>query len=177
MRKHIIHSNEIDISFGSYDAAEKAAREALLEDHEADEITDDMIWRWIYDVMEISASDFWYEVELVQDGPWLAIADIGTWQGRFPGGKLFDTLRQAVSAICSGMEYVTIEETDRGSVHATCVHHDGRNHYDVYRLSKRGKAWYENHAQYLDRETVCETLTKPYNRRAPHLRRAFGWVA
>lgn len=177
MRKHIIHSNEIDVSFGSYDAAEKAAREALLEDHEADEITDDMIWRWIYDVMEISASDFWYEVELVQDGPWLVIADIGTWQGRLPGGRLFDTLRQAVSAICSGMEYVTIEETDRGSVHATYVHHDGRNHYDVYHLSERGKAWYESHAQYLNRETIYETLAKPHNRRAPHLRRAFGWVA
>ena len=177
MRKHIIHSNEIDVSFGSYDAAEKAAREARLEDHEADESTDDMIWRWIYDVMEISASDFWYEVELVQDGPWLVIADIGTWQGRLPGGRLFDTLRQAVSAICSGMEYVTIEETDRGSVHATYVHHDGRNHYDVYHLSERGKAWYESHAQYLNRETICETLAKPHNRRAPHLRRAFGWVA
>ena len=74
------------------------------------------------------------------------------------------------------MEYVTIEETDQGSVHATCVHHDGRNHFDVYRLSERGKAWYENHGDYLDWQTICETLAKPHNRRAPHLRKAFGWV-
>lgn len=177
MRTHIIHTNEIDVSFGSYDAAEETAREALLEDHEEDEITEDMIWRWIYDVMEVDGSDFWRAVELVSDGPWLVIADLGTWRGRFPGGRVFDTLRQAVSTICNDMEYVTIEETDRGSVHATCVHHDGRNHFDVYRLSERGKAWYENHGDNLDWQTICETLVKPYNRRAPHLRKAFGWVA
>ena len=177
MRTHIIHTNEIDVSFGSYDAAEEAAREALLEDHEEDEITADMIWRWIYDVMEINGSDFWREVERVSDGPWLVIADIGTWRGRFPGGKVFDTLRQAVSEIVSNMDCVTIEETERGSVHATCVHHDGRNHFDVYRLSDRGRAWYENHGDNLDWQTICETLAKTYNRRAPHLRKAFGWVA
>ena len=177
MKKHIIHTNEIDVSFGSYDAAEEAAREALLEDHEADEITDDMIWRWLYDIMEINGSEFWHDVERVSDGPWLVIADIGTWQGRSPGGRIFDTLQAAISTICSNMEYVTITETDRGSVHVTCIHHDGRNHFDVYRLSERGKTWYENHGDYLDRQTVCETLTKPHNRRAPHLRKAFGWVA
>ena len=78
MRTHIIHTNEIDVSFGSYDAAENAAREALLEDHEEDEITEDMIWRWIYDVMEINGSDFWREVErimgaLSQQSPFLLI--------------------------------------------------------------------------------------------------------
>lgn len=177
MRTYIIHTNEIDISFGSYNAAEEAAREALLEDHDEDEITEDMIWRWIYDVMEINGSDFWHEVERVSDGPWLVIADIGTWRGRFPGGKVFNTLQQAVSEIVSNMDYVTIEETERGSVHATCVHHDGRNHFDVYRLSDRGRAWYENHGDNLDWQTICETLAKSHNRRAPHLRKAFGWVS
>ena len=33
MRTHIIHTNEIDVSFGSYDAAEEAAREALLGEY------------------------------------------------------------------------------------------------------------------------------------------------
>lgn len=177
MRTYIIHTNEIDISFGSYNAAEEAAREALLEDHDEDEITEDMIWRWIYDVIEINGSDFWHEVERVSDGPWLVIADIGTWRGRFPGGKVFDSLCQAMSEIVSNMDYVTIEETERGSVHATCIHHDGRNHFDVYRLSDRGRTWYENHGDNLDWQTICETLVKPYNRRAPHLRKAFGWVA
>lgn len=177
MRTHIIHTNEIDVSFGSYDATEEAAREALLEDHEEDEITEDMIWHWIYDVMEVNGSEFWHEVECVSDGPWLVIADIGTWHGHLPGGKVFDTLRQAVSEIVSKMDYVTIEETNGGSVHATCVHHDGRNHYDLYRLSERGKAWYKNHGDDLDRRTICETLSKPHNRCAPHLRKAFGWVA
>lgn len=177
MKKHVLHTNEIDVSFGSYDAAEQQAREALLEDYDADEITDDLIWRWLYDVMEMNSSEFWDDVQRVKDGPWLVIADIGTWRGRIPGGKIFDTLRQAFSSICDSMEYVTIEETDRGSVHATCLHHDGANHFDIYRLSKRGEEWYENNHRYLDRQIICETLAKPHNRRAPHLREAFGWTA
>lgn len=177
MKTHVIHTNEIDVSFGSYDAAEEAAHKALLEDFEEDKITEEMIWRWLYDVMEHSGLDFWCEVEHVAGGPWLVIADVGTWRGRFPGGRVFDTLAQAVSAICKDMEYVTIEETNGGSVHAACVHHDGRNHYDLYRLSERGKTWYENHGDDLDWRTICETLSKAHNRRAPHLRKAFGWVA
>lgn len=177
MKKHLLHTNEIDVSFGSYENAERTAREALLEDHEAAEITEDMIWRWLYDVMEINSSAFWDEISHVQDGPWLVIADIGTWMGRRDGGNIFPSLQSAFASICDHMEYVTIEENNHGGVHATCVHHDGRDHFDLYRLSKRGEQWYANNGHYLDRQTICETLAKPHNRRAPHLRKALGRVA
>lgn len=177
MKTYLIYTNEIDRAYGSYDEAEHTAREALLEEHEASEITENMIWDWLNDSIQMDSDDFWEQVSLVDDGPWLVVADVGTWRGRFPGGKVFDTLQQAVSAICNNMDYVTVEETDRGSVHASCGHHDGRNHYDLYRLSDRGRAWYERNGDWLDRRTVCETLAQPHNRRAPHLRKAFGWVA
>lgn len=177
MKDYIIHTNEIDAAFGSYDAAEEAAREALLEEHEEEEISDDMIWRWLSDVMEEDCSDFWRLVQRVTEGPWLVIANVGTWMGRRNGGRVFDNLHQALSAICDNMDFTTITEDAHGGVHAVCIHHDGRNHYDLYRLSPRGEAWYKRHSGLLDRRTLCETLAKPHNRRAPHLRRMLGEAA
>ena len=177
MKKHLIYSNEIDRVWGSYDEAERWAREALLDEHAEEEITDDMIWTWLYSELELEAEDFWAGVRANKDGNWLVIANIGTWQGRRDGGKVFPSLSAALSAVCDNMDYVTIEEDARGGVHARCVHHDGANHFDIYRLSARGEAWYRENGSWLDRRTVCETLAKPHNRRAGRIRRALGWVA
>lgn len=177
MKKHLIYTNEIDRAYGSYDEAERCAREALLENYAEDEISDDMIWKWLYGELDLNAEDFWAEVRAYQEGVWLVIADIGTWQGRRDGGKVFTSLSAALSAVCSNMDYITIEEDSRGSVHARCVHHDGTNHFDIYRLSDQGEAWYWKHEDRLDRQTLCETLAKPHNRRAGRVRKALGWVA
>ncbi len=177
MKKHLIYTNEIDRAFGSYDEAEKCAREALLDFHAAEEITDDMIWRWLYDSLDTHAEDFWSEVRAHDEGTWLVIADVGTWQGRRDGGKVFTDLTSALRTVCNNMDYITIEEDAHGSVHATGCHHDGTNHYDIYRLSPRGEAWYQENEPYTDRQTLCETLAKAHNRRAGRLRKALGWVA
>lgn len=177
MKTYLIYTNEIDRAFGSYDEAERFAREALLEDHDEEEITDDMIWHWLYDSLDMDADDFWREVRSHSEGIWLVIADVGTWQGRYDGGKVFSDLSAALRAVCNDMDDITIEEDARGNVHATGRHHDGTDHYEIYRLSPRGEAWYQASEMYTDRRTLCETLAKPHNRRAGRIRKALGWVA
>ena len=176
MNKYLVFTNEIDRYFGSYDEAERVAREALLEGHDDDEITDDMVWKWLHDSLDINAEHFWNEVRSHSEGIWLVIADIGTWQGRFDGGRVFDNLHSALCAVCENLDGITIEEDAHGSIHATGCHHDGTNYYDIYRLSPRGVAWYQANGMYTDRRTLCETLAKPHNRRAGRIRKALEWV-
>lgn len=162
-----------DVYFGGFYNAETAAKEDLLDcGYDDAEITEDLIRRHIYSIIEDESENFWSAIRRAEDPYyWLVIADIGTWQGRRDGGKVFNGLTEALMACVDDVDDYTIAEDHRGNVVIHAYHHDGTNHFQLYRLSERGADWYVNKG---DRngyswQEICERLDHPSYRRNARL--------
>lgn len=68
--------------------------------------------------------------------PIIAIADIGTWNGRFKGYKMIQSgnIRDCLSTECDSAEWCV---DGLGDLRCTAIHHDGVN-YICYRVFKDG---------------------------------------
>ena len=88
--------------------------------------------------------------------PILLIADLGRWNGRFPGygeiasGNIKDCLE-------SKMDYLTWYVDRLGDLRCDAVHHDGTNHY-LYRCYKPGVR--ESQIDLLKEKILAGTVTR-----------------
>lgn len=74
---------------------------------------------------------------------WLARGTFGDWTGGGEGGLVFKSFEKLYEAVCQDCDYVRIWDED-GHFHMSGTHHDGTNHVEVVKLSKKGKdIWYE----------------------------------
>lgn len=106
-----------------------------------------------------NAEDFWDNVKAVEEEGYAVIADLGLWYGRRKAWAVTQTLHDALWKCAEYMDDLKVEETARGKLLVTGYHHDGTNHYEVYRLKK-----------YSENEPVKSNL------RNVHLRKLLGWV-
>lgn len=124
------------------------------------EVNDQTIYEERCNLTTDYAEEFWNNVrKLNDDGGYAVIADLGMWYGRRNAWAVTKTLHQALQKCAEYMEDIKVEETARGKLLVTGYHHDGTNHYEVYKLK-----------QYADRPPVKSNL------RNVHLRKLLGWV-
>jgi hypothetical protein len=183
MKKHLIVTNEIDVLYGSYDAAFDVARDALMEDDEfesREDIPEIRLWNWLGTEVDVEVESFLDSVkgaDKEHSDYWLVIADLGLWFGRRKSAKLFGSLKKAIDACLDKIDYFTINEDQYGNVSIRAIHHDGANNYKLYRLSEAGVNRYENAPSGEEDIKTCQTLWNNKNfHRAANLRKLFGWV-
>lgn len=166
MEKRVIFTNDIIDYFGSYDATEEDAR-AMLKENGIYNPTEDAIYNTIYDFLNDDVSYTIRNIEICDThrGAWLVLADVGTWQGRKEGGRVFTSLPGAIRCMMEGLEDFSLFENEKGHVTGRGHHHDGTNHFELYRLSDAGVKFLNNNANRLSRRELCERLAAPHNRR------------
>lgn len=160
-------------SLGGYDAAMEYACEAF----EKAEISDWGFCAYYDDVGRGDWENFMDDITSAsQKAPvrWLVIADLGLWYGSAKGGKVFGDLSAAVREILKDVDEVTITESGTGKTIVTGIHHDGRNTYELRRISQKGISWLENAGRYASRRTQCEHLAK-YGSTNGRVAEYLGW--
>lgn len=121
-KKHLIWSNEINI---------EDWQDFLMEEHP--DVADEYEQYRLCDELNESYLDD-ERMNLDIPCPIIAIADLGLWNGRFTGVKVFDNLKEifTVNVSCSLIEWYVEGVTLKG----TMAHHDGTNYVRYYKFMK-----------------------------------------
>lgn len=146
-------------------------------DDETAEFSDEEIEEMKYNMIADAADDFCGALEYAnsQHSDWLVLADIGRWNGRYDGGKIFSDLKQAFIDMTDRCDWWTAVEDEDGKVEITTIHHDGRNYFQLLRLTESGRKFVDNNPYMNDRELHKFLLS--YGRTEPaNLRKLFGWI-
>lgn len=147
---------------------EKAMKEDYAECHELSEeemkeIDDYTIYEWCHETLNM----YWDDLRINIGGygeykQYLLIADLGLWNGRFPGGKILKGLFNAIQATVQ--DSIKIYEEGRGVLKIKSSHHDGTNYYTIYELTEKGEQFIENNP-YMDNRELHEKLLNNRNYR------------
>lgn len=86
---------------------------------------------------DIEWEDMKYRLErMLDDGHFLLTGYCGRWNGRYDGGKFIESLQDLLSCI-SHLDGVTFTDKD-GHLMIDGYHHDGYDHYELKKLTKKG---------------------------------------
>ena len=108
-------------------------------------------------------------------GYYVVKADLGLWDGHHAGGRIFNSLREAIRQMAGDMDSVAIYEDDRGNAEIKCGHHDGTNVYQIRRLNKKGAYAYEHSDVFESRRSKVERFFKPVYSNNAHLMKLLQW--
>lgn len=161
MKKHIIWSNDYDV-IESIRKDMEAENEEEVSFYEASYLNCDYL-----DDERINLSG-------IETKQIVAIADIGLWNGRRTGYKLFDSVKDCLYSDCDDVEWYC----DRYDFKATMRHHDGTN-YITYR-EKKDNISTEQWLNFIDkifRGIVTKADITRYSKSlAPKIKNVYGWV-
>ena len=174
MAKH----NVIWKSYGMLDLKEtenyeKYARENL-EANEVEDITEDDIQQEVYENIDMFFEDQLLNLSKKLSNNIIAIADIGTWQGRKQGYKILgNNLNEVVSSTigCDEKEVYC----DAYNVRATGYHHDGRNHV-LFRELREDRNIDNFLNKIYNNETISSSTLNYYTRSLrPYVQQVYGF--
>jgi hypothetical protein len=126
----------------------------LFDNYDTDEDNDQLQIYW-----DEFMSDLEYDDK--NNSECIVIGSVGRWNGRFNiEVSYFDYLEDAIKKCVENCDYCTITEND-GVINILAIHHDGRNEFEIRKLTDIGKdAYYEeegfdqndlNHKEYFDK--------------------------
>lgn len=86
---------------------------------------------------EICWSDLKYSLErMFKNGHYLLTGTCGRWNGNYDGGKFIETVSDLLTCI-QHLDYITFTDRD-GHLLIDGYHHDGRDHYELKKLTNKG---------------------------------------
>lgn len=146
------------------DQMAKDARDYLLDEYgdaegwrTLDDVPEERVWKELSREDEFNWDAFVAEMDRVldkSDTSFLITGTVGRWNGRASGGFVFDTLKE-LSKCWRDCDYIKVEDDD-GHLFITCSHHDGTNHFEIKRLTKRGEKFIEDNWD-MDTEKLHST--------------------
>lgn len=115
-------------------------REYLLEDHEPDEITDEMIWNEIYFQDRCNWEDEHERLKGWICGYHFMIrGHVGRWNGRHAAGHVFKEFDEIFYKAVQDCDYWKIWD-ENGHLYLQCSHHDGTNIFEIKRITEKAVA-------------------------------------
>ena len=111
-----------------------------LTDEEMVEVSDNDIWDFIYDSLEMEWDDLFANLKYSKnaDVPCVITGTLGLWHGRPTIVPVAcDSIESAIRKCANDMDYVIVKQVN-GHVEVTGVHHDGRNHFEIHILNDKG---------------------------------------
>lgn len=161
MKKHTIWSNDYDV-IESIRKDMEAENEKEVSFYEASYLNRDYL-----DDERINLSG-------IKTNQIVAIADLGLWNGRRTGYKLFDSVKDCLYSDCDDVEWYC----DRYDFKATMIHHDGTN-YITYR-EKKDNISTDQWLNFIDkifRGIVTKADITRYSKSlTPKIKNVYGWV-
>ena len=106
----------------------------LTREEYADSITDEQIYNECYESNSLWFDDEKSQLEDISEGPVVAIADLGLWNGRHYGYKELKSLDEVMYTSC---DYQRVYVDSNGDLRKEESHHDGSNSI-LYRYWKDG---------------------------------------
>ena len=140
------------------------------------EKSEDELYALMTEINDGYLDDARVNLDLQQPCEIILIADIGRWNGRFPGyqeiksGNIKDCLH-------TSMDYATFYVDKLGDLRCDAVHHDGTNHY-LYRVFKRGVTESQIDrlkGKILDGTATRKDITRVTNRLGDAIGKVYGW--
>lgn len=149
-------------------------RDDLLEDHP--ESSEDELYALMCETNDQYLDDERTNLDIQMPGAILMIADIGRWNGRFPG---YQEIRSGNIKDClhASTDCATFYVDKLGDLRCDAVHHDGTNHY-LYRTYKRGvsDAQIERlQEKILDGTVTRRDITRITTRLGDAIGKVYGW--
>lgn len=94
---------------------------------------------WIYDTLSMEWDDLMANIRCSNANTACVVnGSLGLWDGRHDIDiKQFPTLEKAINACISGCDYIIITENE-GVINIKGIHHDGTNHFNIYKLNEQG---------------------------------------
>lgn len=138
--------------------------------------SEEELYSLMYEVNDMQLDDERVNLNIQMPSPILMIADIGRWNGRFPGyqeiksGNIRDCLH-------TSMDYATFYVDKLGDLRCDAVHHDGTNYY-LYRVYKRGvtEAQIERlQEKILNGTATRRDITRVTSRLGDAIGKVYGW--
>ena len=171
------------IIFDNYDLKEQYSDEDIKEMalecgwvDEDEEITEQMIWDWRYQINQDDWDDTKYELEkFFKDKVVGFFGTVGTWHGRFAGGRIGEFWETYYKAI-KDCDYIQIEDKN-GHMYLRCSHHDGTNFFEIKEITERGQQYLENWKYGCDDRTTeyCfNQISKRYSRLPRFAKTVYG---
>lgn len=96
-------------------------------DYENENISDEDVWEHIYNDIDWSYDDEFYNLDVKTEGDTIAIASMGLWNGRRTGYKLLNRRNLNEIMSCGNKDYNHLYY-DGFNVYKEAIHHDGTNY-------------------------------------------------
>lgn len=149
----------------NFDEWKEAYRE-MCENNEIEiegEISDDAVWQYRSDCLNDEWDMIKYDLERhFENGYFVIVADLGRWNGTFPGGKVVNGYEGVAETWrCNDYYGIEIYELLKGGqweMHVEGHHHDGTDHFVVKRLTDKGVDYYEKHEYDIDDRILHKRL-------------------
>ena len=149
-------------------------RDKLLEEYP--DKSEDELYALMYEHNDLRLDDERVNLNIQMPETILLIADIGRWNGRFPG---YQEIKSGNIRDClyTNMDYATFYVDKLGDLRCEAIHHDGTNHY-LYRVYKRGVT--ESQIERLQEKILEGTatrrdITQITNRLGDAIGKVYGW--
>ena len=166
-KKVTLYSNEFDSE------RYEEARQFLLEER-GEEPTDDEIFEELCVEDDINWDDFKSEYkEYFNTNNFVAIADLGRWNGRFESGKIFTKGWNSFLNIIKDYDNIEIIDNN-GHLEVVGHHHDGTDYIELRELTRKGDeyamGYHWDKTEYEDAKSVWNN----FHSRLPRLFERMG---
>lgn len=121
------------------------ARAFLLEEHAAEDITDQMVW----DEVAFQDSLNWEDEHarlrefFTGHGYFLLMGSVGRWDGQHEAGYVFDNFDDMFYKAVKDCDYWKLWD-ENGHFYFKCTHHDGTNFFEIKRINYKAVYFIEN---------------------------------
>ncbi len=137
-RINVTYFNDFKVYFDEY--KEMYQESCEYSDEEMEEITDDAIWQYIYDSLEIDWDNLESNVTYSkQNDNYCVITGCpSSWVGRRGiEPTTCNTVWDAIHKCANDMDYVIVKQVN-GHLEVTGIHHDVRYTFEIHLLNDRG---------------------------------------
>ena len=157
-------------------------RNCLFEEYKEDEawcspgdVPEDQIWEAYNSQSEIYWDDEKSRLEQFFDGTdvYLLKETIGRWDRDYEGGFIFTFFREMTKA-WESCDCFKLSDRN-GHFYIECTHHDGRNFFEVKKITAAGQKYLDNH-RFDDRRKLHTNLfeSSRYSRLPHYAKHVFG---
>ena len=140
------------------------------------ELTEEERVQRMYEINNAYLDDERLNLNIQLGHPILLIADLGRWNGRFPGYKEITSGRIS-DCLYSEMDYLTWFVDKNGDMRCEAIHHDGTNFY-LYRTYKDGatEAQIDRLKEKIYNGTATRAdITRVTRRLGDEIGKVYGW--
>lgn len=147
----------------------------LTREEYAEHISEERIHNMCYENEKIWFEDEQYELKMCSEGPVIAIAQLGRWNGTFTGYKELQSLGAVLYSSC---DYERVYVDSNGDLRKEESHHDGSNSI-LYRYWKDGLTE-EQKENFLDKiyngKCTQKDITRYTRKAGLGIANAYGWT-